>query len=91
MGANFPAAHFSHSLDSDPENLPAGQSIGAEEPCVDTKEPAVARVQIVDPDFGANDPGSQSLHELWPASLLILPAVQSAHVDDALLDANEPG
>ena len=91
MGANFPAAHFSHSLDLDPENLPAWQSVCAEELCADTKEPGVARVQIVDPEIGAYDPGSQSLHELWPASLLILPAAQGVHVEAASLDANEPG
>ena len=48
-------------------------------------------MQIVDPEIGAYDPGSQSLHELWPASLLILPAAQGVHVEAASLDANEPG
>ena len=81
MGANFPAAHFSHSLDSDPENLPAWQSIGAEEPFSDTKEPAVARVQIVDPDIGAYEPGRQASQELAPAALIV-PVAQDVHVVD---------
>ena len=76
---------------AEPEYLPTGHFASDTEPCVETKEPAFAGVQIVDPDFGANDPGSQSLHELWPASLLILPAAQGVHVEAASLDANEPG
>ena len=60
-------------------------SIGA-----DTKEPAVARVQIVDPEIGAYEPGRQASQELAPAALIV-PFAQGAHVVEASLDADEPG